>query len=95
MNYDSGMDDLENRSDIERLVIAFSGAAFADPLIGPVFTEVANLDLDYHLPNALRVHVALIARRLAGHSGSAFETPPQRSATHSDVHHAPQYLALG
>ena len=30
--------------------MAFYRTAFADPLIGPVFTEVAKLDLDHHLP---------------------------------------------
>lgn len=44
------MKDLTDRADVERLVIAFYRAAFEDPLIGPVFTEVAKLDLDHHLP---------------------------------------------
>jgi hemoglobin len=41
---------MTNRADVEDLVVAFYGAAFADPLIGPIFTEGVKLDLDHHLP---------------------------------------------
>jgi hemoglobin len=72
--------DLQDRSDIRDLVDGFYRRAFADPLIGPIFTEVAKLDLDHHLPimcdfwetvlfnaglyrrNALQLHLALNAR---------------------------------
>ena len=72
--------DLVNRGDVERLVIAFYETAFRDPFIGPIFTDVAHMDLAAHLPimcdfwetvlfrsgayrrNALQVHVALHAR---------------------------------
>lgn len=43
-------EDLRDRADIERLVSTFYQAAFRDPLIGPIFTEVAHMDLDHHLP---------------------------------------------
>ncbi|HEX6364903.1 MAG TPA: group III truncated hemoglobin [Agromyces sp.] len=42
--------DLTDRTDVEELVTAFYRTAFADPLIGPIFTEVARMDLDHHLP---------------------------------------------
>ncbi|WP_173923711.1 group III truncated hemoglobin [Agromyces sp. Marseille-P2726] len=42
--------DLADRTDVEELVTAFYRSAFADPLIGPIFTEVARMDLDHHLP---------------------------------------------
>lgn len=42
--------DLRDRVDIERLVSTFYQAAFRDPLIGPIFTDVAHMDLDHHLP---------------------------------------------
>jgi hemoglobin len=42
--------DLRDRADVTTLVEAFYRRAFADPLIGPVFTEVARMDLDHHLP---------------------------------------------
>ena len=42
--------DLRDRADIRELVEAFYRRAFADPLIGPIFTDVASMDLDHHLP---------------------------------------------
>ncbi|MFJ4989315.1 group III truncated hemoglobin [Streptomyces sp. NPDC088732] len=42
--------DLTGRPDVEALVSAFYGRAFADPLIGPVFTDVAKMDLAAHMP---------------------------------------------
>jgi hemoglobin len=42
--------DLANRDDIETLVREFYTTAFSDPLIGPIFTQVAKMDLDHHLP---------------------------------------------
>jgi hemoglobin len=42
--------DLRDRADIGDLVGEFYRRAFADPLIGPIFTDVAKMDLDHHLP---------------------------------------------
>jgi len=42
--------DIQNRADIERLVSTFYTRAFADELIGPVFTDIARMDLAAHLP---------------------------------------------
>jgi hemoglobin len=42
--------DIESRADCERLVRAFYGRALADPLIGFIFTDVAKLDLEAHVP---------------------------------------------
>ncbi|MET8637218.1 group III truncated hemoglobin [Streptomyces sp. NPDC004074] len=42
--------DLSGRTDVEDLVRGFYRAAFADPLIGPVFTDVAQMDLEAHMP---------------------------------------------
>jgi len=44
------MTDLRDRNDVERLVSAFYQRAFADELIGPIFTEIAHMDLAAHLP---------------------------------------------
>lgn len=44
------MEDITDRADIARLIVDFYTAAFEDPLIGPIFTDVAHLDLDKHLP---------------------------------------------
>ncbi|GGU96095.1 hypothetical protein GCM10010495_02300 [Kitasatospora herbaricolor] len=43
--------DIAARADLEALLRRFYLAAFADPLIGPYFTEIAGLDLDAHLPH--------------------------------------------
>lgn len=42
--------DLTNRVDVEHLVTTFYHRAFDDDLLGPIFTEVAHLDLDHHMP---------------------------------------------
>jgi hemoglobin len=42
--------DIEDRADVERLVRAFYGRAMTDPLIGWIFTDVAKLDLEAHVP---------------------------------------------
>ncbi|GAA2114927.1 hypothetical protein GCM10009759_59560 [Kitasatospora saccharophila] len=42
--------DITSRADLEQALRLFYRAAFADPLIGPHFTEIARLDLDAHLP---------------------------------------------
>ena len=42
--------DIETRADVERLVRAFYGRALTDPMIGWLFTDVAQLDLEAHVP---------------------------------------------
>jgi len=42
--------DLTGRADIEALLRAFYLQAFGDDLLGPVFLDVAQMDLDAHLP---------------------------------------------
>lgn len=42
--------DLADRKDVETLIQTFYGRAFCDPLLGPVFLDIAHLDLDAHLP---------------------------------------------
>jgi hemoglobin len=42
--------DIETRADCERLVRAFYSNALEDPIIGYIFTDVAKLDLDAHVP---------------------------------------------
>ena len=42
--------DIESRADCERLVRAFYGRALTDPVIGWIFTDVAHLDLEAHIP---------------------------------------------
>jgi hemoglobin len=42
--------DIETRADCERLVRTFYERAMADEIIGWLFTDVAKLDLNAHLP---------------------------------------------
>lgn len=42
--------DLADRADIEVVVRTFYQRVYADPLLGPVFIDVAKLDLQRHLP---------------------------------------------
>lgn len=42
--------DIEDREDCERLVRAFYGRALTDPMIGFIFTDIAKLDLERHVP---------------------------------------------
>ncbi len=42
--------DLTDRRDIDRLLRAFYGRALVDPLLRPVFVDVAHMDLEEHLP---------------------------------------------
>lgn len=42
--------DIATRADLDALLRRFYTAAFADPLIGPYFNEVAGTDLEAHLP---------------------------------------------
>jgi hemoglobin len=44
------MRDIETRKDIEELVADFYQKAFSDRIIGYIFTDVARVNLDAHLP---------------------------------------------
>ena len=46
----AGVRDIGTRADCERLVRTFYGRALEDPIIGYVFTDVAKLDLEEHVP---------------------------------------------
>lgn len=42
--------DIADRQDIADILVAFYSRAFADDLLGPVFVDVAHMDLAAHLP---------------------------------------------
>ena len=42
--------DIDSRDDIDALMVRFYGRAMSDPVIGYLFTDVAKLDLEHHLP---------------------------------------------
>ncbi len=70
--------DIESTADCERLVRAFYGKAMADEEIGWIFTDVAQLDLEAHVP----VITAFWATNLLGaksYRGGAF-------GVHAELH---------
>lgn len=44
------MNDIQNRADIDGLMLRFYELAMKDDVIGFIFTDTAKLDLDRHLP---------------------------------------------
>jgi hemoglobin len=50
MSERSNLHDIQTRADCERLVRVFYGRALTDPIIGWIFTDVARLDLEAHVP---------------------------------------------
>lgn len=42
--------DVHLRSDIEEIVARFYAAVLKDPIVGFIFTDVAKIDLEHHLP---------------------------------------------
>ncbi len=70
--------DIETRDDCERLVRAFYGRALEDPIIGWLFTDVARIDLEAHVPQITSFwETILLGTR--SYDGSPF--PP-----HAEVH---------
>ena len=70
--------DIETRADCEQLVRAFYGRALTDPMIGWIFTDVAKLDLEQHVPTITSFwETMLLGARSYG--GGAF-------APHADIH---------
>jgi hemoglobin len=63
--------DIETRDDIEALVRAFYGRAFEDPILGFIFTEVAQLDLEAHLPRIASFWETILLG-VRSYSGGAF-----------------------
>jgi hemoglobin len=50
MAYAETRHDIGTRADCEQLVRTFYGRALVDPIIGFLFTDVAKLDLEQHVP---------------------------------------------
>jgi hemoglobin len=75
------MSDIASRADCERLVREFYTRAFADPIIGFLFTDVAKLDLEAHIPRITAFWETIL---LGAHSygGGAFRP---HAALHAKV----------
>jgi hemoglobin len=63
--------DIDDRADCERLVRAFYGRALIDPVIGWIFVDVAELDVEAHVPQIASFwETILLGAR--SYSGGAF-----------------------
>jgi len=63
--------DIQDRADCERLVRAFYRQAMEDDLIGWIFTDVAHLDLEEHVP-VITSFWETVLLGTASYSGGAF-----------------------
>ena len=87
--------DIESREDCEELVRAFYGRALSDPIIGWIFTDVAKLDLEEHIPVLASFWETLLLGNQTYSGRGAF-------APHADLHtkvglqagHFERWLAL-
>ncbi len=86
--------DVETREDLEALVRAFYTRAFDDPIIGWIFTDVAHLDLEAHVPVITSFWETLVLG-VPSYSGGAFAP---HAALHARVGlragHFERWLAL-
>lgn len=64
--------DIATRADVERLVRAFYGKAMTDPIIGWLFTDVARLDLEAHIPQ-IAAFWETILLGVKSYAGTPFE----------------------
>lgn len=65
------MRDIENENDVRALVDAFYDAVRDDPLLNPIFTDVAQVDWASHLPRMYAFWNGLIFGQ-PGYTGSPF-----------------------
>jgi hemoglobin len=71
--------DIARREDCEALVRAFYGRALEDPVIGWIFTDVARLDLEAHVPRIASFwETVLLGAR--SYSGGAFRPHAELNA---------------
>jgi hemoglobin len=65
------MKDLDSPEDVRLLVDEFYAAIKADALLNPIFTDVAHVDWDRHLPKMYAFWNALLLG-ISGYNGSPF-----------------------
>jgi hemoglobin len=81
--------DIADRDDIAALLRDFYGRAFRDDLLGPVFVDIARMDLDAHLPVMCDFWETVLFR--AGTYRSNALQPHQR--LHERAHFTPAHFA--
>ena len=65
------MKDIETEADVRALVDAFYGAIREDALLNPIFTDVAQVDWEHHLPRMYAFWNGLIFGK-PGYVGAPF-----------------------
>lgn len=86
--------DIATSADCERLVRAFYGKAMTDPIIGWLFTDVARLDLETHIPQIAAFWETVLLGTKA-YSGTPFEPHARLHAlAHLRAGHFGRWLAL-
>jgi hemoglobin len=86
--------DIATREDIAALLRDFYGRAFRDELLGPIFVDIAHMDLDAHLPVVCDFWQTVLFRAGLYH-GNALH-PHQRLHERADLRprHFARWLAL-
>lgn len=74
--------DITSRDDVERLVRAFYTKALSDPIIGFIFTDVAHLDVEAHVPEITSFWETVLLGAKS-YSGGAFRP---HAELHAKVH---------
>jgi hemoglobin len=73
--------DIVSAADIDRLVADFYQKLLRDPILGFLFTDIARIDLDEHLPKIS----AFWQQQILGRPGYRGQTFAMHSALHSRV----------
>jgi len=86
--------DLDTSDAIDALVSRFYARVMRDPLLAPLFTEVAGIDLDHHLPRI----TAYWRKMLLGHPGYRRHMMARHRAVDArrpfEAHHYERWLSL-
>jgi len=86
--------DVATRTDCEALVRAFYAKAMSDPVIGWLFTDVARLDLEAHVPQIASFWETVLLGAKS-YSGTPFEPHARLHAkAHLRAGHFGRWLAL-
>jgi hemoglobin len=84
--------DIQNEADIKTFVDDFYNRVSPDPLLGPIFNEIAAVDWDHHLPTMYSFWSAMLLGA-KGYHGAPF---PKHAAlrTHISPAHFARWIEL-
>lgn len=86
--------DIACRADVEALLRDFYGRAFADDLLGPVFVDVARMDLEMHLPVMADFWMTALFRTGDYHRNAFVAHARLHALAHLTPAHFARWLAL-